>query len=63
MKMEHTVCSETLAYKIQTPKNYPEEGVRHSEHGESLKSRNRNMSKRLLREHINDMHIPPLPTS
>jgi len=25
MKMEQTVCSETLAYKIQTPGNYPEE--------------------------------------
>jgi hypothetical protein len=25
MKMEQTVCSETSAYKIQTPGNYPEE--------------------------------------
>jgi len=32
-------CSETSAYKIQTPGNYPEESMRHSEHGESLKSR------------------------
>jgi len=23
MKMEQTECSETLAYKIQTPENYP----------------------------------------
>jgi hypothetical protein len=38
MKMEQTVCSETLAYKIQTPGNYPEESLQHSEHGESLKS-------------------------
>ena len=36
MKMEQ--CSETSAYKIQTPGNYPEESVQHSEHGESLKS-------------------------
>jgi hypothetical protein len=28
-----------LAYKIQTPGNYPEESIQHSEHGESLKSR------------------------
>jgi len=28
-----------LAYKIQTPGNYPEEIIQHSEHGESLKSR------------------------
>jgi hypothetical protein len=37
MKMEQ--CSETSAYKIQTPGNYPEENTQHSEHGESLKSR------------------------
>jgi len=39
MKMEQTECSETLAYKIQTPGNYPEESIQHSGHGESLKSR------------------------
>jgi hypothetical protein len=38
MKMEQTGCSETLAHKIQTPENYPEESIQHSEHGESLKS-------------------------
>jgi len=27
MKMEQTVCSEMLAYKIQTPGNYPEENI------------------------------------
>jgi hypothetical protein len=32
-------CSETSAYKIQMPGNYPEENIQHSEHGESLKSR------------------------
>jgi hypothetical protein len=32
-------CSETSAYKIQTPGNYPEENIQHTEHGESLKSR------------------------
>jgi len=37
MKMEQTVCSETSAYKISTPGNYPEEIIQHSEHGESLK--------------------------
>jgi len=40
MKMEQTECSETLAYKIQTPGNYLEENIQHTEHGESLKSRN-----------------------
>jgi len=39
MKMEQTECSETSAYKIQTPGNYPEKSIQHSEHGESLKSR------------------------
>jgi hypothetical protein len=34
-----TECSEKLAYKIQTPGNYPEESTQHSENGESLKSR------------------------
>ena len=27
MKMEQTECSETLAYKIQTSGNYPEESI------------------------------------
>jgi len=27
---------ETSAYKIQTPENYPEENMQHSEYGESL---------------------------
>jgi hypothetical protein len=39
MKMEQTEYSEMSAYKIQTPGNYPEESIQHSEHGESLKSR------------------------
>jgi hypothetical protein len=39
MKMEQTECSETAAYKIQTPGNYPEENMQHTEQGESLKSR------------------------
>jgi len=39
MKMEQTECSETLAYKIQTPGNCPEESIQHSEHDEILKSR------------------------
>ena len=34
-----TESSETSAYKIQTPGNYPEESIQHSEHSESLKSR------------------------
>jgi hypothetical protein len=29
-----TECSETSAYKIQTPGNYPEESIKHSERGE-----------------------------
>jgi len=36
--MERTECSETSAYEIQAPGNYPEESIQHSEHGESLKS-------------------------
>jgi len=40
MKMEHTECSKTLAYKIQTPGNYPEESKQHSKHSENLESVN-----------------------
>jgi len=42
MKMEQTECSETSAYKIQTPGNSPVENIQHTEHGESLKSRIQN---------------------
>jgi len=35
-----TECSETSAYKIQTPLNCPEESTQSPEHGEVLKSRN-----------------------
>jgi len=31
MKMEQTECSETLAYKIQTPGNYPEENIQQTD--------------------------------
>jgi len=27
MKMEHTQCSETSAYKLQTPGNHPKESI------------------------------------
>jgi hypothetical protein len=37
MKMEQTECSETLAFNWSG--NNPEESMRHSKHGESLKSR------------------------
>jgi hypothetical protein len=38
-----TEFSETSAYKIQTPGNYPEESIQHLEHGESMKSRNESL--------------------
>jgi hypothetical protein len=31
-------CSETLAYKIQMPGNYPDKSIQHSEQSKSLKS-------------------------
>jgi hypothetical protein len=37
--MEQTKCSETSVFKIQMPGNYPEESIKHTEHGESLKLR------------------------
>jgi accessory gene regulator protein AgrB len=48
MKMKQTECSETSAYIIQAPGNYPEESIQHSEHGESLKSRSICAAMRLL---------------
>jgi len=39
MKKEQIKCSETSVYKIQTPGNYAEEGIQHSEHGESMKTK------------------------
>jgi len=35
MKVEQTECSETSAYKIQTPGNYAEENIQQTEHGQS----------------------------
>jgi hypothetical protein len=43
MMMEQTECSEMLAYKIQMLGNYPEEGIQHSEHGKSLKSKTKTL--------------------
>jgi len=39
METELTECSETSAYKIQTPGNYTKERIQHSQHGGCLKSR------------------------
>jgi len=39
MKMELAERSETSAHEIQTPGNYPEESIQHSEHGEILESK------------------------
>ena len=39
MRMEQIECSETSAYKTQTPGNYPKENIQFSEQGESLKAR------------------------
>jgi len=33
-----TECSETSAYKIQTPGNHPKESIHHSGQGKNLKS-------------------------
>jgi len=43
MKTEQIEFSETSTYEIQTPGNYPEENIKHTEHGESLESRIRNL--------------------
>jgi len=38
-----TKCSETSAYKIQAPGNYPKESIQHTENGVSLKLRMRKL--------------------
>jgi len=43
MKVEQTEWYEMFAYKIHTPGNYPEESIQHSDHSESMKSRNLNV--------------------
>jgi hypothetical protein len=39
LKMEKTECSETSAYKIQMPGNYPEESIQHLDHSENFGDR------------------------
>jgi len=40
MKVEQTACSETSAYTIQTPRNYPEESMlNEADHSPTLLSR------------------------
>ena len=39
MKMERIVSSESSALKARTPGDYPKNKIRHSTHGESLKSK------------------------
>jgi len=55
-------CSETLAYKIQTPGNYSEESIKHSEHGQSLKSRTEDLSERPRRLILKELQIQDLDT-
>jgi len=57
MKMEQTECSETSEYKLQTPGNYPEEIIQHSEHGKSLRSRNRQLYTVLCSRKINKLTL------
>jgi len=51
MKMEQIECSETPAYKIETPGNYPKENIIYSEHGESLKSKTKCINSILMVRH------------
>ena len=46
MKMEQTECSETSAYKLQTPGNYPKESIQHREHGEQSVPKRRHINSR-----------------
>jgi len=50
MKMEQTECSETSAYKFQTPGNHPKESIQHSVYGEILKYRCTNFTNLFCHE-------------
>jgi hypothetical protein len=54
MKMEQTQCFKTLAFKLQTLVNHPEESIQHLEHGESLKSRSTVILETLQQLHKNN---------
>jgi hypothetical protein len=41
LKIEHTQCSETLAFKPQTPVNHPEESTHLLEQGENFEIKNK----------------------
>jgi len=70
--MDWQECSETSAYKIQMPGNYPEENIQRSKHGESLKPKmccylvcdrcvcNTAVTKR---SHQTCCWLPPLPSA
>ena len=47
-----TECSETSAYKLQTPGYCPKESIQHTEHGESLKSRTHHLYREETARHI-----------
>jgi hypothetical protein len=52
MKMTQAECSEMSAYKIQTPGNYPEQNIQHTEHGEILTSRRKVLLTRFCTRQI-----------
>jgi len=39
MQIKKTGCTETSAYEIQMPMNYPEESIQHSERGKCFKTK------------------------
>jgi hypothetical protein len=57
MKMEQTQCSETLAFKLHTPGNNPEESTRRSKHGEILKSRITGLFLRICERTLLRLHL------
>jgi hypothetical protein len=52
-----TECPERSAYKIQTPGNYPEENIQHTEHGEYVRSARRIRNKLTSHSHVEQSAI------
>jgi hypothetical protein len=59
MKMEPLQCSETSAYNIQTPGDYPEDNILHPQQGGSLKT---TIFHLYGEETANIFHLSQLPT-
>jgi hypothetical protein len=60
MKMDQTECSKTTAYKIQTPRNYPEENIQHYTTRQKLEIKNYTVIQEVEHDPCWDLMHPDL---